>query len=306
MDPKSLGIGLIALIIGGGGLLLITSLTTESLKTDLRRKQAEVTSLRQSIESAEQMNLQNEVQSNLLRDQFRSVDELEQQVAQASAALDLAKNQWERVSHQMDLAIKQVRQAFRKQTVPKLPQAIGEPLLDCHFVAFTEDLVTVEHSTGISKFTANKLPPNIAARLRLGYKPTLRLAEASPRNPELGDPISTPAFKPLLPSYRPEPTEMAPRGPNRQAVATLMQNIATYKAQITSLETIKAGHLADAQNYESKPRSQISSGQAHAERAYRSAQLTDEKILATQAQIEKLQAEIAQLYEKAQNRPPGN
>lgn len=259
MESKTFIFGIVGLIIAVGGAILVHSFQLESAKTELRRKQADVAALRQSISLAK-----DTVEQNAARvEQYRAtvadhmakkqeVDEVDREVTKQTRMLESAKAKWDVNVQLMTDALEQVRHAFRNESIPEIPLKIGESLKNCRFMNCKEGSAVFQHSSGTARLTSAQLPPELNDRLRPNFPPTLQL----PKDPDASVPLSqTLAALPpstltdsgpvneALSTPTPVPAANIPAAsPAAQAAAAKAAAIADLKTQIRSTWTQKLAY----------------------------------------------------------------
>jgi predicted RNase H-like nuclease (RuvC/YqgF family) len=187
MESKTIVFGIVGLVLAGGAAAVVLSFQREGLKTDLRRKQADVQALEHTILQSKETISKNEHRIEQYRASAtahlankQAADEMERSVARQAKALEAAKAKWELNVQMMQEALAAVRLAFRNQVVPSIPMKNGDALKDCRFNAIKEGMALFQHSAGTARLNSTQLPPELADRLRPNFPPPLSL----PQDPE--------------------------------------------------------------------------------------------------------------------------
>lgn len=306
MEPKTLVFGLIAVVIGGGGLLVMNGFTVESLKADIRSKEADVEAVQESVkrskEELERANKRMEDARQAAVDLQTKQDEvltLERAVATKSKNLEQAKDLWKETVKEMEKSIEQARLSFRNQIVPEISLKTGA-IKDCRLASYQDGSVSVQHTTGVSKLTHDQLPPELAARVRLNFKPVLNL----PVDPDAPAPApsvtasatptesATPPSAPTAESEMPAIPEV--KDPTRSNdYQTRQHAISQLTAYISGAEVQKRTFLQQAREADAKYRDARFYGRSTSQGAIRDkAQASADAI---QVQIDQAQAKIIQL-----------
>ena len=324
MESKSIIFGAIGLVIGGGGLIVVHSFSLESIKSDVKRKQADVAAIRQSLKTAQEvLDRNNERIAELktsgfsLQEQKQVVEDLDRDVAKYTKLVASGKEQWTANVQELQQAIDQVRFAFRNQIVPEIAQKTGEPLKDCRFSSYRDGGVTVQHNTGSARLTADQLPAELADRLRLNFGPTLQLPPDPDDKSNLlqttnasgsgstaaAQPAADPSLTPVqtetgaaLPGVATQPTGNA----NADGIAAKQQTINTLQAKIATATAQMSTYLAQAKEANEKYkdarlRGRISTQDSIRDKAQAAADQLQNQINQAQIQISTLQSEITAL-----------
>ena len=313
MDSRTIIIGIVTLVIGGGGMIVINSFTVESLKADLRSKEAQIESIQESIKrSHDERDRTNAKIEDLQQASFdiqskqKAVESLEKEVAAKSKVLEQGKAQWTASVQEMQKSIEQVRFAFRNQIVPEIPLKAGS-IKDCRFASYRDGSVTVQHNTGASKLTADQLPPEIAARLRVNFNPTLNIpvdpdAPAVVAETPTTTTSSTPG--PSSPSVastpEPEPPPLEVKDPTKSdAYVSRQQAINELRAFISGAKIKKSTFLEQARTADAKYNEARFYGRSTSQGGLRDkAQASADAI---QIQIDQANARILQLQAEMNN-----
>jgi hypothetical protein len=311
MESKSLIFGIVGLVIAGGGAIVVSSFQLESLKADVRFKQAEVAATRQGIAIAKDTLGKNTAKMDVLRassgriaNAERVSEGLSAELAKQTKMLESAKAKWEANAQMMQEAVEQARLAFRNTVIPELPLKNGESLKDCKFTGIKENNALFQHNSGTARLTSAQLPPPIADRLR----PDLKLTLALPPDPDVIQPLPEPSVTgtPTTGSSA-TPAEETPPEPVPTAPATGLTSDAKYarqtainslKTQIAAQEAQRAGFLRAAKEANDKYNSARILGRSTSQSAIRdkaqaSADSLQSQIDAAQARIRQLELELS-------------
>ncbi len=304
METKGIVFGIVGLVIAAGGAVVIYSFQHESLKTDVRRKKAEVAALEQNIASAKDAIDSNNAQmdailnrANVEQSNDRSREKLEMELTKQTKLLETAKGKWELNAQIMQEALVEGRAAFRKEMVPEIPLKTGESLKSCQFSGVKDGMALFQHSDGMARLTAVQLPPALADRLR----PSFNLQIELPPDPDVVVEVApVPASPEVSADLDPiaAPPEVAPIGPSGQAVAIQTQ-INGLRTQSTALQAQKASFLeqarvASAKFIEARNAGRSSSQSALRDKAQASANTTQAQIDQIDALIRRLELDLSQ------------
>ncbi len=311
MESKSLIFGIVGLVIAGGAAVVVSSFQLESLKAEVRFKQAEVAAARQGIALAKDTLGKNTAKMDVLRASSGRIANAERvtegftaELAKQTKMLESAKAKWEVNVQMMQEAVEQARLAFRNTVIPELPLKNGESLKDCKFTGLKDNNALFQHNTGTARLTSAQLPPPIADRLRMDLKLTLELppdpdvVQPLPETSVAGTPATTTNAAPVE-ETPPDPVPSAPptgltndaKYARQTEINNLKTQIATAKAQ--RLAFIKAAQEADDKFYSARIQGRSSSQSAIRDKAQASAVALQSQIDAAQAKIRQLELELS-------------
>ena len=316
METKAIIFGAVAIVIGGGGAIVVNSFMKESLKADVRAKSADVAAVRQGLAMAENVlqrhtDKLDELQKGAGRGAAatKAAEDLTSQVAKLEKQVESAVAKWDVNVQMMQEAVEQARSAFRNEVINEIPLKNGETLKDCKFVGIKEGNCLFQHSTGTARLLPAQLPAELADRLRPDLALNLQVppdpsapAPSLPASVATADPGVTPVpespppdAEPTIPAAAPSPDA----GKMAEARNTRLAMVARLRSQVATARTQRQAYLDEARIANAKFRDARLLGRSSSQSAIRDKAQAAADTLA--GQIAQAEAQIAQLETELSN-----